>query len=104
MGAFCLLFMSFAFLLTTALARQTLTSPRPDGAQTPLRIFTPTGHSCPPLAIISPGAGGTENGYTYLAEGPRDHGSLAVVMGHKESGSAPLRKDIRHAGIHGGLK
>lgn len=88
----------------TALAQQTVTSPRSDGAQTPLRIFAPSGEACAPLAIISPGAGGTENGYSYLAEGLRDHGYLAIVMGHKESGPSTLRKDIRHAGIHGGLK
>jgi predicted dienelactone hydrolase len=85
-------------------AQQTVTSPRSDGAQTPLRIFAPSGQACAPLAVISPGAGGTENGYSYLAEGLRDRGYLAVVMGHKESGPATLRKDIVHEGIHGGLK
>jgi predicted dienelactone hydrolase len=54
--------------------------------------------------VISPGAGGTENGYAYLAAGLRDRGYLAVVMGHKESGPATLRKDVLHGGIHGGLK
>ena len=54
--------------------------------------------------MISPGAGGTENGYAYLAAGLRDRGYLAVVMGHKESGPATLRKDVLHGGIHGGLK
>jgi predicted dienelactone hydrolase len=87
-----------------ASAQQTVTSPRADGAQTPLRIFAPSGESCPPLAVISPGAGGTENGYSYLAEGLRDRGYLAIVMGHKESGPGMLRSDIREAGIHGGLK
>ncbi|HST12370.1 MAG TPA: hypothetical protein VLL05_18490, partial [Terriglobales bacterium] len=75
-----------------------------DGAETPLRVFARAGESCPALAIISPGAGGTENGYTYLAEGLRDHGYLAVVMGHKESGPGTLRKDIVSEGIRGGLK
>ena len=88
----------------TAFAQETVTSPRPDGAQAPLRIFSPSGQACAPLAIISPGAGGTENGYSYLAEGLRDHGYLAVVMGHKKSGPGTLRSDIRNAGIHGGLK
>ena len=95
----------FIFLISSVLlAQQTVTSPRVDGAQAPLRIFAPSRQSCAPLAIISPGAGGTENGYTYLAEGLRDHGYLAVVMGHKESGPATLRKDVFHKGIHGGLK
>jgi dienelactone hydrolase len=99
--AACLL---FGGACLPAHAQQTVTAPRSDGAQTPLRIFAPSGPSCPVLAIISPGAGGTENGYTYLAEELRDRGYLAVVMGHRESGPATLRSDIRHAGIHGGLK
>jgi predicted dienelactone hydrolase len=87
-----------------AYAQRTVRFPRSDGAQTPLRIFAPSTQGCAPLAIISPGAGGTENGYSYLAESLREHGYLAVVMGHKESGPSTLRTDIRHAGIHGGLK
>ena len=59
------------FATATALAQQAVTLPRSDGAQTPLRMFAPN-TGCAPLAIISPGAGGTENGYTYLAEGLRD--------------------------------
>jgi predicted dienelactone hydrolase len=87
-----------------AQAQQLVTFPRADGAQTPLRIFVPRTPGCALLAVISPGAGGTENGYTYLAEGLRDQGWLAVVMGHKESGPSDLRQDIRSDGIHGGLK
>jgi dienelactone hydrolase len=88
----------------TASAQQTVTSPRADGAETPLRVYDPPTQECAPLAVISPGAGGTENGYSYLAQGLRDRGYLAVVMGHKESGPATLRHDIVHEGIHGGLK
>ena len=69
-----------------------------------LRILTPSSQPGAPLAVISPGAGGTENGYTYLAEGLRDRGYLAVVMDTKESGPATLRHDIVHDGIHGGIK
>jgi predicted dienelactone hydrolase len=97
-------FAAFVLLSVFCDAQQTVTAPRSDGAQTPLRIFAPAAQGCAPLAVISPGAGGTENGYSYLAEGLRDHGYLAVVMGHKESGPATLRKDIVHEGIHGGLK
>jgi len=89
---------------SAAHGQQTVTSHRSDGAQTPLRIFEPSAQTCPALAVISPGAGGTENGYSYLAEGLRDQGYLAIVMGHKESGPGTLRADIRHSGIHGGLK
>jgi len=97
------LFLAISALAPASSAQQTEPSPRSDGAQPPLRVFAPS-QSCAPLAIISPGAGGTENGYSYLAEALRDRGYLAIVMGHKESGPATLRSDIRHDGIHGGLK
>jgi len=59
---------------------------------------------CPPLALISPGAGGSENGYRYLAEGLQTDGWRAIVMGHQESGAA-LRSDIRDThSIKGGLR
>ena len=99
-----LLFTATLTLVPGSFAQQTVTFSRSDGAQTPLTVFAPSSQSCAPLAIISPGAGGTENGYRYLAEALRDRGYLAIVMGHKESGPATLRSDIRQDGIHGGLK
>lgn len=92
------------FLTGACLAQQTIHAPRGDGAQTSLKIYTPKSPGCAPLALISPGAGGTQDGYSYLAEGLRDHGWLAVVMGHKESGPKQLRGDMWHAGIHGGIQ
>ena len=89
---------------TTTTAQQLVQAHRQDGAQTPLRIYAPSASGCAPLALISPGAGGSEDGYKYLAEGMRDDGWQAIVMGHKESGSAALRKDMRQSGIRGGLK
>ena len=89
---------------TVAHPQQTVNFPRSDGAQTPLRVLAASGQSCAPLAVISPGAGGTEHGYGYLAEGLRERGYVAVVIGHKESGPSTLRHDVIHEGIHGGLK
>ena len=79
-------------------AQELVQAPRPDGAKTPLRVYTPSATGCAPLALISPGAGGSEDGYKYLAEGLRDDGWRAIVMGHKESGRAALRSDMRQAG------
>jgi predicted dienelactone hydrolase len=57
------------------------------------------------LALISPGAGGDENGYSYLAEGLRGAGWQAIVMGHRESGRLALRSDIRQQhGVKSGLE
>jgi dienelactone hydrolase len=82
-------------------AQELVQAPREDEAQTPLRVYVPKAAGCAPLALISPGAGGNEDGYRYLAEGLRDDGWRAIVMGHKESGGAALRADVQHAG---GLK
>ena len=91
----CLVAAQFAF------AQQRVLVARQDGTQTPLRVYAPSTNGCPPLALISPGAGGSENGYLYLAEGMQSGGWRAIVMGHKESGGAALRSEMHDAG---GLK
>jgi dienelactone hydrolase len=91
--------------LRAVLAERAAYAPRQDGAQTPLRVYSPDTAGCAPVALISPGAGGSENGYRYLAKGLRDDGWLAIVMGHKESGAAALSRDIRRSGgITSGLR
>lgn len=86
-------------------AQQLLQVPREDGAQTTLRVDAPTSGGCAPLALISPGAGGSENGCRYLAEGLQADGWRAIVMGHKESGRAALTSDIQEQhGVKRGLR
>ncbi len=86
-------------------AQQLVQAPREDGAQTPLRVYAPNAAGCAPLALISPGAGGNEDGYRYLAEGLRGDGWRAIVMGHKESGGAALQAAMQHAGgLKGGVE
>jgi predicted dienelactone hydrolase len=88
-----------------ACGQELVQAPREDGAKTPLRVYAPKTTGCAPLALISPGAGGSEDGYRYLAEGLRDDGWRAIVMGHKESGSAALRASMQHAGgLKGGVE
>lgn len=95
----------FAGLTQTGCGQQLVQAPRADGAQTPLRVYTPDATGCAPLALISPGAGGNEDGYKYLAKALRDDGWRAIVMGHKESGMAALRSDTRDSGgLHKGLR
>jgi len=95
----------FAALTPFALAQELVQAPRADGTQTPLRVYAPAGSGCAPLAVISPGAGGSENGYSYLAKALRDDGWRAIVMGHKESGKDALRSDMRDSGsIKKGLR
>jgi predicted dienelactone hydrolase len=90
-----------AAMVQVACAQQLVQAPRSDGAQTPLRVYSPSNAECAPVALISPGAGGNEDGYKYLAEGMQSDGWRAIVIGHKESGGGALRSDMRDAG---GLK
>jgi len=94
-----------AALAQACFAQDLVRASREDGAQTPLRVYAPAAAGCAPLALISPGAGGSEDGYKYLAEGMRDDGWRAIVMGHKESGIAALRSDMRQSrGLRKGLQ
>jgi len=89
----------------TTWAQDLVRAPRQDGRQTPLRVYAREGQGCEPVALISPGAGGSEDGYKYLAKGMRDDGWRAIVLGHKESGGAALWSDMREAGgIKSGLQ
>ena len=93
------------FVAREAVGQELIQAPRPDGVETPLRVYVPNAGGCAPLALISPGAGGNENGYKYLAEALRDDGWRAIVMGHKESGGGALRSDIKDSGgIKKGLR
>jgi predicted dienelactone hydrolase len=99
------LFAILFFVAAGVSAQQLVQAPREDGVTTPLRVYAPSSDRCAPLAVISPGAGGNEDGYQYLAEGMQANGWRAIVIGHKESGSAALRSDMREArGVKSGLE
>jgi dienelactone hydrolase len=87
-------------------AQQRVDAPRSDGHTTPLLIYTAEGAGtrCAPLAIVSHGAGGSENGYRYLAEAMREDGFTTIVMGHRESGFPALRADMMSDGIRAGIE
>ena len=85
-------------------AQQAISIPRADGAMTPAIVYDAPTRSCPPLALISPGAGGTEKGMAYLGEALSHDGWRTIVLGHEESGPQALRSDMRRAGMLRGLK
>jgi dienelactone hydrolase len=87
-------------------AQQRASAPRADGHATPLLVYAAavTSDGCAPLAIISHGAGGSENGYHYLASAMAQNGFATVVIGHRESGLAALRADMRADGIMAGVR
>jgi len=86
-------------------AQQHFSAARADGRSTPLMLYPAVGASagCAPLALISHGAGGSENGYRYLAQGMARLGYTTVVMGHAESGLPALRAGMLHYGVIPGL-
>jgi len=79
---------------------------RADGQTTPLLVFDPPqAPACPPLILLSHGAGGSEQrGLRYLGEALARDGWRAIAIGHRESGLEPLRKDISDAGFKQGLR
>jgi predicted dienelactone hydrolase len=100
---------AFAILsLATAslVAQQHIVVPREDGQTTPILVYSPAEKptSCAPLAIISHGAGGGENGLSYLAISMSKLGYTAITMRHQESDLDAVKASIatqgaRHPGI-----
>lgn len=97
-----------AFLPATRVAAQeNIRVTRSDGNETALDVYRPmlkaAANTCAPLAVFSPGLGGTEKGYPYIGQGLSESGFLMIVVGHAESGPGPLRKAIFKSGIHQGM-
>jgi predicted dienelactone hydrolase len=89
----------FAWLLPSSAWTQTaIVVMRADGRAEPIIVYEANAGRCAPLALISPGAGGTEQGLAYLAIALRKHGWTALVLGHTDSGPDALRADRRAAG------
>jgi len=92
-----------ALLAHGARAQESETLTRGDGASVPVRVYGAGGATCRGVAILSPGAGGTEKGLSYLAEALGRDGWLAVVAGHRESGPSALRAELRGRGLKDAL-
>jgi dienelactone hydrolase len=85
-------------------AAERIEVPRADGADTPLMVYEPAAsRACPPLLLVSHGAGGSEQGLRYMGEALSADGWRVVVMGHRESGLPVLKQDLRRDGFKGGL-
>ena len=86
-------------------AQQKLQALRQDAASVPMVVFEPEATAgCPALALISHGAGGSEDGLHYLARGLQREGWRVIVIGHRESGPAALRGDQRGVGLQARLR
>lgn len=95
-----------AAFATACSAQQRVSAPRADGRATPLLVYAAQGvqSKCAPLAVVSHGAGGSQNGYRYLAQAMAQLGYTTIMMGHRESGLEPLRADMRADGIFAGVR
>jgi predicted dienelactone hydrolase len=94
---------ALAFLVTCpAPAQDVLALTRADGQTLRIKPY-PARDGCRGIAILSHGAGGSEEGLAYLAQAMAEDGYLAVAIGHHESGRQALRQRVRGAGIRGGL-
>ncbi|MFZ6800569.1 alpha/beta hydrolase family protein [Undibacterium sp. Di24W] len=84
-------------------AKDAVSLVRQDQKTVPVISYAPKSAVCHGIAIISPGAGGSENGYEYLGEAMSSLGYLALVVGHQESGRSALRKHMQGKGLRDGL-
>lgn len=87
----------------SALAEETLWLRRQDGQSFEVTVRGPTSAACRGMALVSPGAGGSAQGYRDLAEAMAALGHLTVVIGHPESGRVALREHARGQGLREGL-
>jgi dienelactone hydrolase len=98
-----LAFVSFSLYTAIASGEESQTLVRADGAPVPVRVYGVAQASCQGVAVISPGAGGTEKGLSYLATALSRGGWLSMVVGHRESGPSVLRADMQGLDLKGAL-
>jgi predicted dienelactone hydrolase len=84
-------------------AQETVPLRRSDGQQLQVKAYTPKHAGCRGIALVSPGAGGTEHGYTHLGQALSNQGYLAIVMGHRESGPSALREHVHSHTLREGV-
>lgn len=86
-----------------ATAEEAVSLTREDGRPLPVIAYAPKSTPCRGVALISPGAGGSEQGYRFLGEGLSAQGYLAVVMGHPESAPQAIRGRLRDGTLRDAL-
>src|SRR6185312_3929513 len=102
----CLL-IALGLCATSLFAQERATALRSDGHSVPLIVYSPStspGTACPPLAVLSHGAGGSENGLRYLAVALSNMGYTAIVMGHSESGREAVQASVVAKGLRKGVQ
>ena len=83
-------FITLSFAGNAAHAAESLILQRADGKAVTAKVYMPNA-ACRGTAILSHGAGGSENGLAYMGEFLQNQGWLAIVPGHADSGLKALR-------------
>lgn len=86
-----------------ALGQRLVSVVRQDQQLVPLAAYAPGTERCHGVAVLSPGAGGSEQGQAALAEAMAAMGYHAVVVGHAGSGREALRHHVQRQGLRDGL-
>src|SRR6478672_10216632 len=95
--------LALALLATgECIAAERVTLPRGDGHDIAALAYRPAG-TCKGVAVVSHGAGGSENGYGYLGDALAKAGWLAMVVRHEESGQSAARNRMLREGFKTGL-
>lgn len=93
---------AFALAAAPSQAQQITMLARSDGGSARVMVYAPADR-CAGIAILSHGAGGSENGLAYLALFLQAQGWLVLVPGHAGSGREALRKHMPGLDIRTGL-
>lgn len=84
-------------------AKESLSLSRQDHKTVPAIAYLPKEDMCRGIAVISHGAGGSEDGYPYIGKAMSALGYLVVVVGHQESGKQALHQLTKANGLRDGL-
>jgi predicted dienelactone hydrolase len=87
----------------SALGRELIDLKREDSMSVPAMVYKPSTSECKGVAIISHGAGGSEQGYNYIGSAMSSFGYLAVVVGHQESGFQAVQEKVIGTSLAEGL-
>ena len=88
---------------SAAFGQELIQLPRQDQTFVSITTYAQRGGNCRGIAIISPGAGGSEQGYRYLGQTMSSLGYLTAVIGHAESGKKAVLARVLDKGVREGL-
>ena len=90
--------------ISTVFASENITIRTADGSSIPSTVYRQSGQ-CKGIAVVSPGAGGSNTGYVYLGNLLSQQGWLTVVVNHSLSDKLALDQYItQYGGITAGLE